>query len=71
MIFSVNYQSEHKQEAGEIKCPYNQLGLIFDFIKSNPNKRINITGCDDTVDMKKLIEQVEFVKEVASDYTIE
>ena len=43
MIFSVNYHSQYKQEAQEIRCPINQLGTIFTFIKDNPNKRYNIT----------------------------
>lgn len=70
MLFSVNYKSKHKQETDEIRCPINQLGLIFDFIKANPDKRYNVI-IDDSTDIKKLVEQVEFVKGVASDYTIE
>ena len=73
MIFSVSHHSGHIKEAEEIRCPYNQLGLIFDFIKENPEKRYNIIINGDTTQQEtnKLIEQVEYVKEVAKDYTIE
>ena len=33
MIFSLNYHSDNKKKAGEIRCPYNQLGTIIKFIK--------------------------------------
>lgn len=73
MIFSVSHHSRNKSKAQEIRCPYNQLGTIFDFIKNNPDKRYNILIPDVLTDteMKKVIEQVGFVKEVAQDYTLE
>lgn len=73
MIFSVNYRSAHKANAEEIRCPYNQLGLIFDFIKENPEKRFNIIINNDIteVELTRAIEQIEFVKEVSENYTIE
>lgn len=72
MIFSVSHHSDSRELAGEIRCPYNQLGLLFDYIKENPNKRYNIlTAKENTsVDIGKLTEQVDFVKAIASDYTI-
>ena len=42
MIFSVHHLSHFKSYANEIQCPYNQLGLIIDFIKKYPEKRYNI-----------------------------
>lgn len=69
MLFSVNYKSSHKQEADEIRCPYNQLGTIFDFIKNNPTKRYVIV-INDTIN-DKILEQINFIKEVAEDYSIQ
>lgn len=72
MLFSLNYKSSLKQQADEIRCPINQLGSIFNFIKDNPDKRYNIIIADSSsIDTTKLVEQVEFVKRVADDYTIE
>lgn len=73
MIFSVNYHSKNKKNAQEIRCPYNQLGTIFDFIKQYPNKRYNILVPDDLVqvEIKKALEQVDFVKAIAESYTIQ
>lgn len=70
MLFSAGYQSSHKQEADEIRCPCNQLGLIFDFIKENPNKRYNIINPKEQ-DFNKALEQINFVREVADNYTVE
>lgn len=70
MLFSIGYKSSRKQEADEIKCPCNQLGLIFDFIKENSDKRYNIINPQEQ-DFNKAIEQINFVREVASDYTVE
>lgn len=57
MKFSLNYRSKHKQEADEIRCPINQLGTIFPFIKDNPNKRYNIIIADDSsIEHDRMIE---------------
>ena len=73
MIFSVNHHSKHKTAAQEIRCPYNQLGSIFNFVKINPDKRYNVIVPDELIDteMKKAIEQINFIKEVANDYTVQ
>lgn len=72
MLFSLNYKSSHKQEADEIRCPINQLGLIFQFIKDNPDKRYNIIVAEDShVERDRMIEQIEYVKAVANNYTIQ
>lgn len=73
MIFSVNYRSSNKDSADEIKCPFNKLGLIFDFIKENPNKRYNIVIKNSISEeiLNKAIEQIDYVREVAENYTIE
>lgn len=70
MIFSVNYRSKHKQDAQEIKCPINQLGNIFAFIKDNPNKRYNIQTISDEPLSNKEQEQIELVKAVTDNYTV-
>lgn len=70
MLFSLNYKSTHKQQADEIRCPINQLGTLYEFIKNNPDKRYCIVIQKD-IEIKKILEQVEYVKEVARDYTIE
>lgn len=72
MKFSLNYKSKHKQQADEIRCPINQLGTIFSFIKDNPDKRYNIIIADDSpIARDKMIEQIEYVREVAENYTIQ
>lgn len=70
MLYSVSYLSPHKQEADEIKCPYNQLGLIFPFMQEFPAKRINIIA-NSTANLDKLYEQINLVKEATQNYTIE
>lgn len=70
MIFSINYRSPLKSRAEEIRCPYNQLGSVFDFIKEHPEKRYNIILTAEA-DLSRALEQVNFVRDVASDYTIE
>lgn len=43
MLFSLNYKSAYKQEADEIRCPINQIGAVYNFIKENPSKRYNVS----------------------------
>lgn len=69
MIFSVNYHSQYKQEAQEIRCPINQLGTIFTFIKDNPNKRYNIAMKNSSFSVKER-EQIDLIKAVTDNYTI-
>lgn len=72
MKFSLNYRSKHKQEADEIRCPINQLGTIFPFVKDNPDKRYNIIIADNSsIEHDCMIEQIEYVKQVADNYTIQ
>lgn len=73
MIFSASHHSNKMKQAGEIRCPYNQLGTIIKFIKENPSKRYNIIIPDDLtqIQLKKLAEQVDIVKTIAEDYTIQ
>lgn len=68
MLFSVSYRSTHKDDADEIKCPVNQLGLIYKFMQDHPEKRYNIVM--KTLD-DKAKEQIEIVKSVTENYTIE
>lgn len=68
MKYSLSSNLKHAMP-DEIKCPYNRLGDIYDFMKEHPDKRYNITYSAETVE-DRLIQQLEFVKEVAHDYTI-
>jgi len=67
MLFCVSYQSSHKQEADEIKCPWNQLGLIWGMIKDNPEKRY-IISLDEVTD--HAIKEIDLVKETGCDYSV-
>lgn len=71
MLFSVNYQSARKQEAGEVRCPINQLGLLTTFIHDNPAKRINIIAQDkqDFTDIE--MRQIELIKNMTENYAVE
>jgi hypothetical protein len=68
MIFSANYHSEQKTIAGEIRCPYNQLGILFKYIQENPTKRYVVLLNDDS-NYDKAIEQINILKDIAP-YTI-
>lgn len=72
MLFSVDYKSDRLEQADEIRCPVNQLGLIYDFIKEHPDKRyvvtLNTLAEDDQ--LSKVMEQVDYIKAVNADYTI-
>ena len=72
MLFSVSYLSKTKQKADEIKCPYNQLGVIWGFIKEYPDKRINIVAVSvDEEDLDRLFREVDTVKSAVDDnYTV-
>ena len=70
MIFSVNHHSKYKKDAGEIRCPINQLGLLFEFIKDNPDKRYNITIKNTESISEKEEQQIELIKAVTENYTI-
>ncbi len=69
MLFSVSYKSSYKKDAHEIKCPDTKLGYIFNFIKEHPDKRICIVSS--SIDLDKVKQQVDMVKEIVQDYTIE
>lgn len=70
MLFSVNYQSKHKAEADEIRCGEYKLGYLFNFIKDHPEKRILITTTD-TLDTDRRKQQIDMVKTIVEDYTVE
>lgn len=69
MIYSLSYKCAKKQEADEIKCPWNQLGEIWGLIKDDHTKRINIILTLEA-DMTKVYEQVDIVKSAGNDYTL-
>lgn len=71
MFFSIGYQSKMKKLADEIRCPYNQLGLLFKFIKENPQKRYLIELPSDIKqeEIDKAIKELEIIKEIIQDYT--
>lgn len=54
MKFSVNYKSSHKNLADEIRCDVDKLGYLFNFIKDNPGKRVNIIFSNNTLDTAKI-----------------
>lgn len=67
MKYSVSYQSSHKQEAEEIKCPQNQLGLLWEFIKDHPEKRY----CIEVEEInERTFEQLDIIKSTGSEYTV-
>ena len=70
MIFSVSYRSSYKEEADEIRCPFNQLGTIYKFIKEHAGKRYVIADASPE-DHQRLVEQVDIVRKIVWDYTIE
>ena len=70
MLFSVSHHSKHKQEADEIKCPYNQFGQIYKFLKDNRDKRYVIADASlDALD--NVLDQVDIIRGEVRDYTIE
>lgn len=70
MLYSLNTRLK-KLMPDEIKCQINRLGDIFDLIKENPDIRCNIQYTNmGELSEKKLDEQIDFIKEVAKDYTI-
>lgn len=71
MQYSVFHRSKYKDQASEIRCPSNQLGLIVKYIKEHPEKRYNIIYDEDKDPIPKLIEQVDLVKDITPNYTIE
>lgn len=60
---------DNKNKVDEIKCPINQLGSIFDYVKENPNKRYNIVSNFEHLN-DILYKQIDFIREVAADYTV-
>lgn len=66
-LFSVGFKSPRKELADEIRCPYNQLNRIYDFIKSHPEKRYLLElPDDDSLKYDKLIQQLSYLE----NYTI-
>lgn len=65
--YSVNYQSSHTSEADEIRCPANQLGLIYKkLLSNNPNLRVVIQYTT----KEDLDSQLPFIKKLPNPYTI-
>lgn len=71
MLFSISYQSKIKKLADEIRCPYNQLGLLLKFMKENPQKRyvIELPNDINQEGLDKAIKELEIIKDMVSDYT--
>lgn len=70
MLFSVSYQSPLKEKADEIKCPVNQLGLLYNFMKDHRNKRYVVIA-DGNVDIDVVQEQCDIVKDTVADYAVQ
>lgn len=71
MKFSVNYQSKHKKQADEIRCPIEKLGYIYNFIKENPEKRILVQISNSELNRDNKNKSLETLKAIVQDYTIE
>lgn len=73
VLYSVDYRSSKKEEADEIRCPYNQLGLLYPYIKEHPEKRINIVLKEQMTaeEVEKAKEQVDLVKMITENYTVQ
>lgn len=73
MKFSLDYRSPKKEEADEVRCPYNQLGTIYKFIQEYPEKRycIAINGILDDEKYNKALEQINTVLLITPNYTID
>lgn len=72
MLFSLDYRSKMRDQADEVRCPYNQLGTIFKFIKQHPQKRYIIV-IDKEIsqqEQEKVVEQVHIIAEVTSNHAI-
>lgn len=70
ILFSVDRKSKYKDTADEIRCPWNQLALNYNFIQANPQKRYVIIT-KKIEDYNKLIHQVDLLKQTISNYTIQ
>ena len=53
----------------EIKCPYNHLGDIYDYMREHPDKRYIIIYTNAEIE-DKLFQQLEFVKGTVDNYSI-
>lgn len=70
MLYSVSYQSSHKDEADEIRCPVNKLGYILNFIKEHSDKRYNVSFEADTEQEERLMKSIDILRQIAPSYTI-
>lgn len=74
MKFSVNFNSKHKAEADEVRCPVNQLGRLLPFVKEYPEKRYLImtkSSNDEQVPLSKIYEQADIFDSLKASYTIQ
>ena len=71
MRISVHHHSKWLKEAGEIKCPWNQLGLVLPSLRENPDPRLVIVIPEEISDSDKFYQQVSRIKELEIPYTIE
>lgn len=69
MLFSVSYHSTHLEEAGEIKCPYNQLRWLLDYMRKHKDTRYVVIYPGD--DLENLVKQIDILKDIVSNYTVE
>ena len=69
MKYSLHYASKMKDEADEIRCPINQLGEIFDYVKEHPEKRYHIEVKTNNLS-EKLFKQLDYIKAVTENYVV-
>lgn len=68
MLFSVNQNSNYKDQADEIRCEVNQLGSIYEYAKEHQEKRYMIEVEEYLTDT--LMRQLELFIPIVQDYTI-
>lgn len=71
MRISVHYTSKWVKEAEEIKCPWNQLGLVLPSLQKNPNSRLVIIIPEEIDDTTQFYHQIEKILDLEIPYTIE
>ena len=69
MIYSARPAHKKLDCVGEIKCPANRLGDVYDFFKEGTTKRCNIF-LDGNMIPERFEEQVNFIRECTKNYTI-
>ena len=74
MQFSVNFRSKYIKEADEVRCPWNQLGLIMGDLHTHPTVRLCVTipaaAKEEEFDFDKLFSQLALVAPMVAELTV-